>query len=234
MTRAWGDGISKWWYLGHATLWIISGIICYFDHKNGPHAAEARRHLVRSLWIGFVTWTFFIIFTTVPYESAPPGNTVTSATTTKVTPGPTTVPEYGSAGQGAVRVAEPKTPVVSRMPEPPDPCSEISTADQARELLRYIDTYDGCLVIYGEVGFGFGDSFYLRVGGDDFLTSESIDVCGAARQHQQYHRMVGTATVTGAAYLMATKSPCMVRLGKSHGQIFMARNGRSPQLLRTA
>ena len=44
---------NKLWWLGHVVFWIITGLICYILWKDRNEQA-ARKHLIHSIWIGFV------------------------------------------------------------------------------------------------------------------------------------------------------------------------------------
>ena len=50
---------SKWWYLGHAFFWIITGLVVYVLYKDTNKAA-ARAHLIVSIFLGVAGAIVFI------------------------------------------------------------------------------------------------------------------------------------------------------------------------------
>lgn len=47
--------LSRWWYVGHVFLWIVTGLICYLAYRN-DRPIQARHHLITSVWLGIVVW----------------------------------------------------------------------------------------------------------------------------------------------------------------------------------
>ena len=58
-----GDGQppvpSKWWYVGHAFFWVITGLVVYILYKDTNKEA-ARKHLIVSLVLGIVVAIAFV------------------------------------------------------------------------------------------------------------------------------------------------------------------------------
>ena len=50
---------SKWWYVGHAFFWIITGLVVYVLYKDTNKEA-ARRHLIVSIFLGVVVAVVFV------------------------------------------------------------------------------------------------------------------------------------------------------------------------------
>ncbi len=46
---------SKWWYIGHAFLGVITGLACYVLYKD-KNPQMARRHLITSIWFPIAVW----------------------------------------------------------------------------------------------------------------------------------------------------------------------------------
>lgn len=50
---------SKWWYVGHAFFWVITGLVVYILYKDTNKEA-ARKHLIVSLVLGIVVAIAFV------------------------------------------------------------------------------------------------------------------------------------------------------------------------------
>ena len=50
---------SKFWYVAHLFLWVISGLVVYVLYKD-TNRAMARRHLIVSLVLGAVVAVVFV------------------------------------------------------------------------------------------------------------------------------------------------------------------------------
>ena len=54
---------SKLWWIGHIFFGIITGLICYILWKD-ENPKAAKKHLIHSIWLGFVAYIPFFVFIT--------------------------------------------------------------------------------------------------------------------------------------------------------------------------
>ena len=52
--------ISVWWHVGHVSMWVVTGPICYVTYKD-EWPRQARHRLATSIWIGFAVWISLIL-----------------------------------------------------------------------------------------------------------------------------------------------------------------------------
>lgn len=52
--------VPRRWYVSHMFFWVGSGIACWYQFRRLDRA-DARRHLLRSIWMPPIVWLVFLI-----------------------------------------------------------------------------------------------------------------------------------------------------------------------------